>query len=107
MCVCDSLNPPTNEAFILASSSRIQKIMRAVLPFSAALAEFNFTTVQTMIISTLISAVLLSTNLWSAAPVPSQMNNPLLTKSTLPFHLPPFAEIKDEHFGPAFEQGMA
>ena len=32
--------------------------------------------------------------------------NPLLTESTLPYHLPPFALIKDEHFGPAFDQGM-
>ena len=35
------------------------------------------------------------------------MTNPLLTESTLPYHLPPFAAIKDEHFSPAFEQGMA
>ena len=33
--------------------------------------------------------------------------NPLLTPSTLPYHLPPFEQIKDEHFAPAFEQGMA
>lgn len=33
--------------------------------------------------------------------------NPLLTPSTLPYHLPPFELIKDEHFAPAFEQGMA
>lgn len=33
--------------------------------------------------------------------------NPLLTPSLLPYHLPPFEQIKDEHFAPAFEQGMA
>ena len=33
--------------------------------------------------------------------------NPLLTPSPLPYHLPPFAQIKDEHFAPAFAQGMA
>ena len=33
--------------------------------------------------------------------------NPLLTASPLPYHLPPFAQIKDEHFRPAFELGMA
>jgi peptidyl-dipeptidase Dcp len=33
--------------------------------------------------------------------------NPLLTESTLPYHLPPFEQIKDEHFAPAFELGMA
>ncbi len=34
-------------------------------------------------------------------------NNPLLVESPLPYHLPPFEQIKDEHFAPAFEQGMA
>lgn len=36
-----------------------------------------------------------------------QSLNPLLSPSTLPYHLPPFERIKDEHFAPAFEQGMA
>jgi Zn-dependent oligopeptidases len=34
-------------------------------------------------------------------------SNPLLTESTLPFNLPPFDKIKDEHFQPALEQGIA
>jgi len=43
-----------------------------------------------------------------AAPAPAPTSaNPLLTESTLPFHLPPFDRIKDEHYAPAFEQGMA
>lgn len=33
-------------------------------------------------------------------------NNPLLTESTLPYQLPPFDKIKDEHFQPALEQGI-
>ena len=33
--------------------------------------------------------------------------NPLLTESTLPYHLPPFDRIKNEHYTPAFEEGMA
>ena len=33
--------------------------------------------------------------------------NPLLTESTLDFHYPPFDKIKDAHFAPAYEQGMA
>jgi peptidyl-dipeptidase Dcp len=33
--------------------------------------------------------------------------NPFLTESTLPYKLPPFDKIKDEHFQPALEQGMA
>jgi peptidyl-dipeptidase Dcp len=32
--------------------------------------------------------------------------NPFLQNWTLPFELPPFATIKDEHFGPAFEQAF-
>lgn len=32
--------------------------------------------------------------------------NPLLTESPLPYHLPPFDLIKDEHFAPAFARGM-
>ncbi len=32
--------------------------------------------------------------------------NPLLKESTLPYQLPPFDKIKDEHFQPAMEQGI-
>jgi peptidyl-dipeptidase Dcp len=32
--------------------------------------------------------------------------NPLLTESSLPYHVPPFDKIKDEHFVPAIEAGM-
>ncbi|MYN27196.1 dipeptidyl carboxypeptidase II [Duganella sp. CY42W] len=32
--------------------------------------------------------------------------NPLATASTLPFHYPQFDKIKDEHFIPAFNEGM-
>ncbi|MBX3087392.1 MAG: M3 family metallopeptidase [Cryobacterium sp.] len=35
------------------------------------------------------------------------MTNPFLIPSTLPYELPPFAEIKDEHYLPAFEAGFA
>jgi peptidyl-dipeptidase Dcp len=33
--------------------------------------------------------------------------NPLLKESSLDFHYPPFDKIRDEHFAPAYEQGMA
>ena len=33
--------------------------------------------------------------------------NPLLQESSLDFHYPSFDKIKDEHFAPAYEQGMA
>jgi peptidyl-dipeptidase Dcp len=32
--------------------------------------------------------------------------NPLIAPSPLPYHLPPFADISDEHYEPAFEAGM-
>ncbi|HEY8232090.1 MAG TPA: M3 family metallopeptidase [Vicinamibacteria bacterium] len=38
---------------------------------------------------------------------PMADENPLLRESSLPFQYPPFDTIKTEHFGPAFEQGMA
>ncbi|MQM26467.1 M3 family metallopeptidase [Glycomyces albidus] len=34
-------------------------------------------------------------------------DNPFLSPSELPYQLPPFAEIRNEHYLPAFEQGMA
>jgi peptidyl-dipeptidase Dcp len=33
--------------------------------------------------------------------------NPFFETSALPYRLPPFAEIREEHYGPAFERGMA
>ena len=35
------------------------------------------------------------------------MTNPFFGPSTLPYGLPPFAEITDDHYRPAFEKGMA
>ncbi|MCB9740795.1 MAG: M3 family metallopeptidase [Deltaproteobacteria bacterium] len=45
-----------------------------------------------------------------ATPTPKpevSVSNPLLTASALPLHYPPFDAIRDEHFGPAFDRGMA
>ncbi|MDQ1577186.1 MAG: peptidyl-dipeptidase Dcp [Microbacteriaceae bacterium] len=33
-------------------------------------------------------------------------SNPFFAPSTLPYQLPPFAEIRDEHYRPAFERGF-
>jgi peptidyl-dipeptidase Dcp len=33
--------------------------------------------------------------------------NPYFTQSTLPYRLPPFAELRVEHYAPAFDRGMA
>src|SRR5512141_3387521 len=35
------------------------------------------------------------------------MTNPLLSPSTLPFSLPPFADIEDVHYAEAVEAGLA
>ena len=35
------------------------------------------------------------------------MTNPLLTPSTLPYQLPPFADITVDHYRPAFEEALA
>src|SRR5437773_8778594 len=37
---------------------------------------------------------------------PMPCDNPFLVESALPYHLPPFDKIKDEHFVPATETGM-
>src|SRR6059036_424362 len=33
-------------------------------------------------------------------------DNPLMNESALPYHVPPFDKIRDEHFAPAMEAGM-
>src|SRR5688572_18500357 len=35
------------------------------------------------------------------------MTNPFLSPSTLPYQLPPFADVRDEHFEEALEAGFA
>ena len=40
-------------------------------------------------------------------PATPMTENPLLKESTLPYQFPPFDKIKDEHYQPAIEQGMA
>src|SRR6267378_4151763 len=42
----------------------------------------------------------------SPAQNPDMADNPLLTESSLPYHIPPFDKIKDEHFPPAIAAGM-
>jgi len=42
----------------------------------------------------------------SSTPTVPMNENPLLKESTLPYQIPPFDRIKDEHFLPAIEQGM-
>jgi peptidyl-dipeptidase Dcp len=53
---------------------------------------------------TTISVVAQGSPAENSSTMPS--DNPFLTESALPFHLPPFDRIKDEHFVPATETGM-
>ena len=46
------------------------------------------------------------TNNQEAAAVTPVSENPFFTQSTLYFQLPPFEQIEDSHYAPAFERGM-
>ena len=76
-----------------------------------------FRTATVTCIITLLLGVALITPCRAAQPSPSSSPNPtkkpadvtanpLLTESTLPYKLPPFDKIRDEHFKPALEQGI-
>lgn len=67
----------------------------------------NYSFFRRVALGVLLFATASFTALLCAADAPPAMaDNPLLLESTLPYHLPPFAQIKDEHFVPAFELGM-
>src|SRR5438034_10814343 len=51
-------------------------------------------------------AALLSAFQITAVSAADPVDNPLLSESSLPYHIPPFDKIKDEHFVPAIEAGM-
>jgi peptidyl-dipeptidase Dcp len=54
-----------------------------------------------------LGAVLLASRVIAAETAPAvTSDNPLLTESPLPYHLPPFQQIRNEHFAPAFALGM-
>lgn len=50
---------------------------------------------------------LLGTPMLAMLSLAADAPNPLFTASSLPYQLPPFAQIKDHHFAPAFDKGMA
>jgi peptidyl-dipeptidase Dcp len=58
-------------------------------------------------VASLFGAFSLSLLPSAGAEDPARAANPLLSPSPLPYQLPPFELIRDEHFLPAFEQGMA
>ncbi len=70
---------------------------------------------RSTIVSRAINLTLLLAASVLAAPSPaaepiatkSMPDNPLLAESSLPFNYPRFDQIKNEHFAPAFELGMA
>src|SRR6478672_1394514 len=53
---------------------------------------------------TAISLLAQNSSAENSSPMPA--DNPFLVESVLPYHLPPFDKIKDEHFVPATEAGM-
>jgi peptidyl-dipeptidase Dcp len=53
-----------------------------------------------------IAAQMTAVSATQSASATKTAGNPLLTESTLPYHVPPFDKIKDEHFAPAIEAGM-
>jgi peptidyl-dipeptidase Dcp len=84
---------------------------------SSSASGFVRTATATCALTLLFGAVLITpcraaTPSPSSSPSPSEKPadmtaNPFLTESTLPYKLPPFDKIKDEHFQPALEQGIA
>ncbi|MDB6114169.1 MAG: Peptidyl-dipeptidase Dcp [Lacunisphaera sp.] len=54
-----------------------------------------------------VSVLCVAASLHAADASPAMTDNPLLTESPLPFHYPQFDKIKNEHFAPAYDQGMA
>ena len=55
----------------------------------------------------LLLAVALALAFPTATTAASAESNPFFAESTLPYRAPPFDRIRDEHYGPAFERGMA
>ena len=43
----------------------------------------------------------------ASAPAAATAGNPLMVRSALPYQLPPFDQIRNEHYAPAFDKGMA
>ncbi|WP_229259141.1 M3 family metallopeptidase [Duganella flavida] len=59
-----------------------------------------------LVIAAAVGVAFSQTVLAAPAVAPALAGNPLATASTLPFHYPAFDKIKDEHFVPAFNEGM-
>ena len=58
----------------------------------------------------ILASVLISTQALPAAPSPTPVSpstNPILRESTLPLNYPPFDQIREDHFRPAYAEAMA
>src|SRR4029077_9420030 len=53
-----------------------------------------------------IACALLNAAQITAVSAANPVDNPLLKESTLPYHYPPFDQIKDQDFAPAIDAGM-
>ena len=60
---------------------------------------------RTVLLLFLLAAV--AAPAWAQAPAAGETVNPLLKEWTTPFQVPPFQEIKPEHFLPAIKEGLA
>ena len=70
-------------------------------PFGRALAAVS------LLLVPFLSALAADTSPSPSPTATTMTENPLLKESSLDFHYPPFDKIKNEHFAPAYEQGMA
>jgi peptidyl-dipeptidase Dcp len=59
-----------------------------------------------LVVAAALGLAFSQTVLAATAVSPALAGNPFATASTLPFHYPAFDKIKDEHFAPAFIEGM-
>src|ERR1700744_3162867 len=64
-------------------------------------------TTKKMKLSLLIATAALAFPMLAADALAAPRANPLLKPSPLPLHYPPFDQIRDSDFGPAFDRGMA
>ena len=67
----------------------------------------KFLVVQTTLLFLVSSPAWLGVVGTLQAAAPAGSVNPLLAENTLPYHFPPFDQIKTEHFASAYEQAMA
>ncbi|RTL34382.1 MAG: M3 family peptidase [Burkholderiales bacterium] len=55
----------------------------------------------------LLATLFASSVAWAQTPAAPAADNPLFTPSPLPLQYPPFDKVRDEHFAPALDRGMA